>query len=110
MKRISFYSLHRPDGLPLQAVMHDGYTDGKFNYYRNAAGVWFAISPETGLSLTSGRTRRYVVEYANSDHVKLYLPRWQESPAWERWCSDFRQHIEARKRYNLTHGSEVLIS
>jgi hypothetical protein len=32
-----------------------GYTDGKFNYYKNEWGKWSPIEPSTGLSVTFPR-------------------------------------------------------
>ena len=48
MKKIDFYSLIMKNGKP-QRVLHNGYTDGTYYYYKNNS-TWYAIVPNIGLS------------------------------------------------------------
>lgn len=65
MKKVKFYSLMRRDGKPA-AILHDGYTDGVYYYYKNNnyCNIWYVIHPDTGLSLTYGVTRKEAAEKA----------------------------------------------
>ena len=67
MKKCTFYSLMRKDNRT-QAVKHEGYTDGVYNYYNNGTAKnpwWFAIEPATGLSVVSDYTRKAAAEQAH---------------------------------------------
>lgn len=49
MKKIMFYTRQRINN-KIQAVPVQGYTDGRYHYYKDKFGRWFAIVPEVGLS------------------------------------------------------------
>lgn len=79
MKKCTFYSLMRKDNRT-QAVKHEGYTDGVYNYYNNGSARyphWFAIEPSTGLSVVSDYTRKATAEQAHkrAEAVKETLKR-----------------------------------
>ena len=57
MKKTVFYSMVRENGANI-AKRQDGYTDGKFFYYKNKYGTWHAIHPENGLSVCTDTTRK----------------------------------------------------
>ena len=64
MKKHTFYSLilgtnHKP-----VAKKWDGFTDGKYNYYKNEYNKWYAIEPTTGLSVINSRNTRKECEAA----------------------------------------------
>lgn len=66
MKKCTFYSLifeRKP-----VAKLHEGYTDGIFNYYRTKpnAGVWWAIEPSTGLGVATGTSRKQAATRATA--------------------------------------------
>ena len=63
MTKLNFYSLMRVGG-KAQAILHNGYTDGDFNYYKNGSS-WSAIHPLYGLSVASGATRKDAAEEAH---------------------------------------------
>ena len=63
MKKTTFYSMVREDGAAI-AKLHQGYTDGTFNYYKKESR-WHAIHPANGLSICSGHTRKEAAERAN---------------------------------------------
>ena len=52
MKKAKFYTLTQKNRKKI-ARKHEGYTDGTFNYYRGEYGTWFAIEPNTGMSVCS---------------------------------------------------------
>lgn len=57
MTKIEFYSLHGYSDSNIVKVKHEGYTDGKYQYYK-LGSVWFAIVPGYGLSIAKGKTRK----------------------------------------------------
>lgn len=58
MKKAYFYSMMRTND-KTHAAPHFGYTDGFYYYYRSVYGsTWYAIHPENGLSITTGKTRK----------------------------------------------------
>ena len=65
MKKTSFYSYMVKDRKK-QAVLHHGYSDGTYYYYKDNGGVWQVIHPLVGLSVTYGYTRK---EAAAKAHV-----------------------------------------
>lgn len=75
MKRCEFYTLINIGNGP-EAVKVSGYTDGNFNYYKNALGVWHAIFPVLGVSVADARTRKEVARIANSDEIKRKIGRY----------------------------------
>lgn len=70
MTKTSFYSVMVKDGKK-QAVLHHGYSDGTYYYYKSEFDEWHAIHPLNGLSVGKGYTRKEAVKQA-------YLPRVQE--------------------------------
>ena len=62
MKKTNFYSMVREEGQNI-AKLHQGYTDGIFNYYKKGS-LWHAIHPANGLSICSGHTRKAAAERA----------------------------------------------
>ena len=63
MKKYTFYSLMYKDNRT-QAVEHEGYTDGVYNYYKNFS-TWYAISPAVGLSVAMAPTRKEAATMAH---------------------------------------------
>ena len=70
MKKHTFYSLvlgtnHKPI-----AKKWNGFTDGKYNYYKNEYNKWYAIEPTTGLSVINSRnTRKDCEQLANTPEM-----------------------------------------
>ena len=64
MKKHKFYSMVRENGAII-AKLHEGYTDGTYNYYRKDKD-WFAIHPLNGLSICTSSTRKAVAEIAHT--------------------------------------------
>lgn len=59
MKKHQFFSVLKGKGKgEAIAKRQNGYTDGEYNYYNAARGVWHCIEPNTGLSVATGRTRQ----------------------------------------------------
>ena len=63
MNKTTFYSIMQREGGP-RAVLHEGYTDGTFYYYR-LNGTWCAIFPKVGLCIANGSTRKECAEEAH---------------------------------------------
>lgn len=57
MTKIEFYSLCGYGDSNIAKVKREGYTDGKYQYYR-LGSVWFAIVPGYGASIATGKTRK----------------------------------------------------
>lgn len=57
MNKIQFFTLVRRDG-EVKVEYVNGYTDGRFNYYKSSFGTWFAIEPSCGLSMSQASTRK----------------------------------------------------
>lgn len=64
MKKHTFYSLVLGTNFKPVAKKWDGFTDGKYNYYKNEYKKWFAIEPLTGLSVINSRNTRKECEQA----------------------------------------------
>ena len=64
MKKHKFYSMVREEGAVI-AKLHEGYTDGTYNYYRKDK-TWYVIHPINGLSIFEAYTRKWAAEYAHS--------------------------------------------
>lgn len=75
MKKIEFYTLINNGNGP-EPVKVSGYTDGNFNYYKNAFGVWCAIFPSHGVSVADARTRKEVQQIANSCEMKKKIEKY----------------------------------
>ena len=67
MRKHRFYSMVREQGAVI-AKLHEGYTDGTYNYYRKE-NTWFAIHPLNGLSICEGRTRKEAAEFAHTPRL-----------------------------------------
>ena len=67
MKKHRFYSMVREQGAVI-AKLHEGYTDGTYNYYRKEK-TWFAIHPLNGLSICTGSTRKEAALFAHTPRM-----------------------------------------
>ena len=68
MKKCKFYSIVMGDkGKPI-AKLQDGYQDEYWYYYHNNA-TWYAIEPSTGLSITTGYTRKEAQQKATAPEM-----------------------------------------
>lgn len=76
MKNLSFYSRHCEDHVH-EARLHDGFTDGDFNYYE-WCDKWFAIDPETGLAVAYGDCGLDAVAKAHDPKVAEAMKRFTE--------------------------------
>ena len=65
MKKCNFYT-RKCINHKQYAVLVSGYTDGIYNYYKTDGGFWWAIQPETGLSISGRATRRDAAEEAHN--------------------------------------------
>ena len=64
MKKCSFYTRKTKAGIKGGIVERvNGWTDGKFNYYRNG-DMWFGIVPDIGIAAVTGYSRKDVVAQA----------------------------------------------
>lgn len=68
MKKTTFYSMVREDGENI-AKLHQGYTDGTYNYYKTG-NMWHAIHPVNGLSIRTGSTRKETAERAHEPRIR----------------------------------------
>ena len=64
MKKHTFYSLVYGGKNGPIIKKWDGYTDGRYNYYKNEYSKWYAIEPTTGLSVINYRNTRKECEIA----------------------------------------------
>lgn len=67
MRKHKFYSMVRENGAVI-AKLHEGYTDGTYNYYRKER-TWFAIHPTNGLSICTGSTRKEAALFAHTPRM-----------------------------------------
>ena len=73
MKKIQFYSLMKKDNTTT-AVLHNGYTDGVYNYYKSDyCGIWYAILPVNGIAFAQGYTRKEAAANAHAPETKKKL-------------------------------------
>lgn len=94
MKKHSFYSMIRRDHKSV-AVLHHGYSDGTFYYYKNY-NTWYAIHPLIGLSVTYGYTRKECAEKAHAPELfKKIIEITNERG--EQLTADFEKAIQALK-------------
>lgn len=67
----------------MQAVKHEGYTDGTYNYYKseNYCNTWYAVEPSTGLSVANAPTRKEAATQAHKiiEKVKERINNMQEA-------------------------------
>ena len=72
MKKCTFYSQVLNNN-KIVAQLQNGYSDGYFNYYchtyNNGSKTWFAIEPSTGLSITTGNTRKEAQQKATTPEM-----------------------------------------
>ena len=64
MRKHKFYSMVREEGKVI-AKLHEGYTDGTYNYYRKNKS-WYVIHPANGLSIYEAGTRKGAAEHVHS--------------------------------------------
>ena len=80
MKKNTFYSFMFMDNKK-QAVKHEGYTDGTYNYYKseNYCNTWYAVEPLTGLSVVNAPTRKEAAAQAHklTEKVKERISNMQ---------------------------------
>ncbi len=72
MKKIEFYSHVFRDNTHV-AQLQKGFTDGIYYYYKSVGGEWFAIHPDTGLSIARDWTRKKCAERAHEPNLKRQL-------------------------------------
>lgn len=72
MTKTSFYSIMLKDKRK-QAVLHHGYSDGTYYYFKADSSTWYAIHPLIGLSVAWGYTRKEAAEKAHSECIKSGL-------------------------------------
>ena len=67
MKKIEFYTRLMKNGVAV-AEKVTGYTDGSYNYYKQAYGTWCAVHPFSGLAIPTsyGETRKNAVAMAHA--------------------------------------------
>lgn len=63
MEKVKFYSIMHTNG-KTAAVLHDGYFDGYYFYYKNSAGDWWCIDPPSGLAVTCQNSRKAARDFA----------------------------------------------
>ena len=90
MMKVSFYSLHNIDG-KLTAVLHRGWTCGKFCYYlaNPRTRIWCAIDPMTGLSVCNATRMRDCFRLTRKPEIADKFRQIQTSAAYLRWVEDF---------------------
>lgn len=89
MKKACFYSLHHGN----KAVLHDGYTDGRFWYYKHG-NTWFAIYPESGTAVAAEGTRKAAADKAF--HIEESVIKF------------YNNHPELIKAYNTAFTRAIL--
>lgn len=99
MKKITFYSLHndKENNGEIEARLHNGYTDGKFNYYKIGKNTWFAIDPRTGIAICQNKTRRLAMEQTNSDTITEQLEEYRESENYPKLIEQFEVAVYEAK-------------
>ncbi len=95
MKKTVFYSMIRKDGQNV-AKRQNGYTDGTYNYYKGEFGTWYAIQPETGLSIYSSSTRKTAAEGAHAPEMAEKVARALDRMG-ENAKQNFKKALEATK-------------
>lgn len=85
MKKCNFYSIMRLENGP-GAVLQTGYQDNNGIWYYKNNGFWQAISPDNGLMITYGTTRKEAAEKVNTPEMQKRLARFlaSESGQWAR--------------------------
>ena len=82
MKKCQFYSMMRTDNGPA-AVLHDGYTDGTYYYYKLKGARWCAIHPVNGVQVAYAHTRKECAENAHApgmaEKIAEALQRMQDA-------------------------------
>ena len=94
MKKIEFYTRTHKNGKDI-AEKVNGYTDGKFNYYKNEFGNWFAVEPKTGLSTGAQyKTRKQIIDHAYSERVTALIEAFYKKPDIEDGIKYFNSLIQ----------------
>ena len=89
MEKCSFYSMMEKNHNEV-AVLHDGYTDGAFYYYKS--GVWWAaIEPKTGRSVSFERSRKMAADVANSSQKLKALDEFKATAKYKEYCSQLEK-------------------
>ena len=92
MKKCVFYSMMKIEGIPC-AIQHTGYQDNGIWYYKNK-NVWQAISPENGLMIAHGLTRKEAAENATTPEMLKHLAHFLASDAGQRARTRFIKAVE----------------
>ena len=92
MKKCVFYSMMRIEGIPC-AIQHTGYHDKGIWYYKNES-AWQAISPDNGLMIAQGRTRKEAAEKANTPEMVGRLASFMASDVGQRARTHFIKAVE----------------
>ena len=89
MTKTSFYSVMFKDNKK-QAILHSGYSDGTYYYYRADSATWYAIHPLLGLSVASANTRKEASVQAHSEKIREALQNIYANTAhYEKLGADF---------------------
>lgn len=95
MKKTNFYSMVRENGAAV-ARLHEGYTDGTYNYYKKDS-AWFAIHPANGLSICTTNTRKAAAEAAHEPRMleRIAAAVERQPEAAERFAAAIEKAKEA---------------
>lgn len=66
------------------AVRHNGYTDGYFCYYKIGRNTWYAIHPETGLSVATENRLRDAYKSAWAANFPMFNVTPERLDAWKK--------------------------
>ena len=99
MKKITFYSLHKDNKSngEIEARLHNGYTDEKFNYYKIKKSTWFAIDPQTGIAICQNKNRTLTMEQANSQEITEQLEEYRKSENYPKLVEQFEVAVYEAK-------------
>lgn len=78
MKKCKFCSMFSCGKNGARVVLHDGYTDGVYNYYNgggNSYRGWCAVEPSTGLAVVYANTRKECAAKACSMETLLKVEK-----------------------------------
>ena len=89
MKKCSFYT--RKTGGIVERV--NGWTDGRYNYYRNG-DMWFCIIPEVGIAAVTGSSRKDVVSQVYDHDIADKIATIMERDS-EKLKEEFNNLIQA---------------
>lgn len=100
MKKTTFYSVMMQKGGPA-AVLHNGYTDGTYQYYKNGV-QWCAILPGVGLAVCFEYTRKACAENAHGAGTAERIAAAMERSGDEMRARFNRLVTEAENNENTT--------